>query len=138
MKITATIRNENSTNEVLVSTNASEKSISIPAKTGAAGSAVNGGELLFLALATCFCNDIYREAAKRQIKIHSVEVTVRGEFGGEGEPARFIHYDTRIEAPGSPEEELRQLIKHVDQIAEIHNTLRGGTAVSLQEVHLHS
>jgi uncharacterized OsmC-like protein len=35
---------------------------------------------LFLALATCYCNDIYREAAKRNIKVDSVEVEVEGTF----------------------------------------------------------
>lgn len=136
MKITASIRNENQNNEVLVKTNASEKSIALAAKTEGAGSAINGGELLFLALATCFCNDIYREAARKQIAIKAVEVTVYGEFGGEGEPARFIHYDTKMEAPGVPEADLQQLVEAVDQIAEIHNTLRGGIAVSLQNVQL--
>jgi uncharacterized OsmC-like protein len=29
---------------------------------------------LFLALASCYCNDIYREAAKRNIKVERVEV----------------------------------------------------------------
>jgi uncharacterized OsmC-like protein len=42
--------------------------------------------LLFLALATCYCNDIFREAAKQGLKIDGVEVKVEGEFGAEGEP----------------------------------------------------
>jgi uncharacterized OsmC-like protein len=56
--------------------------------------------LLFLALATCFCNDIYREAAKR-LKVQSVEVIVSGEFGGEGEPGSNIEYKAKIESDGS-------------------------------------
>jgi dienelactone hydrolase len=38
------------------------------------GSSANGGELLFLVLATCYCNDVYREAAKRGIRAESAEV----------------------------------------------------------------
>jgi uncharacterized OsmC-like protein len=59
---------------------------------------VNGGELLFLALATCHCNDIYREAAKRGIQIDEVDVTVEGEFGAEGECAKQIVYRPRVKA----------------------------------------
>ncbi len=36
-----------------------EQTLAIAAKAGAAGSSVNGGELLFLALATYYCNDLY-------------------------------------------------------------------------------
>ena len=62
--------------------------ISIASKDDGFGLAVNGGELLFLSIATCFCNDLYREAAKRDQKIDSMEVTVSGTFGKEGEPAQ--------------------------------------------------
>jgi hypothetical protein len=54
------------------------------------GSSINGGELLFAALATCFCNDRYREAAKRGVEVQDVEVEVTGTFGNPGEPARDI------------------------------------------------
>jgi len=36
------------------------KPITIEPKATGYGSSINGGELLLLALATCFCNDIYR------------------------------------------------------------------------------
>ena len=130
MKITASIKNSALQNEVIVNTEGSEKQLSIPGKTVGRGSSVNGGELLFLALATCFCNDIYRESARRNINIHSVEVTVSGEFGNEGEPASSIKYKTDIHSDAS-EEEILALIIHVDKIAEIHNTLRLGVDVSL-------
>jgi uncharacterized OsmC-like protein len=62
------------------------------------GSSANGDELLFLALATCYCNDIYREARKRGIEVERVQVEVTGEFGGEGEPAREIRYNASVDA----------------------------------------
>ncbi|MDP9110380.1 MAG: OsmC family protein, partial [Candidatus Eremiobacteraeota bacterium] len=66
-------------------TGASEQSIDLPAKPDRCGFGVNGGELLFLALGTCYCNDLYREARKRGIEISAVEVDVDGDFGAEGE-----------------------------------------------------
>ena len=85
---------------------------------------------MFLSLATCFCNDVYREAAKKNIVIESVEVTVTGEFGNEGEAISNINYQVNIQS-GSSESEIRKLINDVDKIAEIHNTLRKGVTVSL-------
>lgn len=97
------------------------------------GSSVNGGELLFLALATCYCNDIYREAAKRGIRVESVEVEVAGEFGAAGEPATNVSYHARIAAYASADM-IRQLANETDRVAEIQNTLRVVTQVTLNEV----
>src|SRR5688572_19205395 len=130
MKITAIIENSFQKNNIRVSTEDQEKSISIVGKSNGMGSSVNGGELLFLALATCFCNDIYREAAKRNLNIQSVKVTVTGNFGMEGEPATNINYITEIQSPDS-DSEIKSLIRYVDSIAEIHNTLRKGVNVTL-------
>lgn len=130
MQISASITNAGQTNELTVSTNAVSKQLLIPAKPDGRGSSVNGGEMLFAALATCFCNDVYREAAKRKLVIRSVKVTVSGSFGAEGEPAEAIQYSAEIDADAS-EEEINSLIIYVDEVAEIHNTLRVGTAVTL-------
>jgi uncharacterized OsmC-like protein len=45
-----------------------------------------------LALATCYCNDLYREARKRGIEVHRVEVEVEGSFGAEGAAAERLAY----------------------------------------------
>jgi hypothetical protein len=50
-----------------------------------------------------------------------VAVTVSGEFD-KGEAAKNISYEVKIESPNS-EQEIAELIEHVDRIAEIHNTL---------------
>ena len=131
MHISASITNKGQQNEIKVTTNQSSKQVSIPSKPNGKGSSVNGGELLFLALATCFCNDIYREAIKRQIEVRSVEVNVSGEFGSEGEPGFNIQYDAKVDANASVEE-INDLISYVDKVAEVHNTLRVGTAVRLK------
>ncbi len=132
MNISAAIKNSANKNDIIVATNNIEKQISIPAKKDGSGSSINGGELLFLSLATCFCNDIYREAAKRNMQINSVEVNVSGEFGKEGEPGSNISYTVNIESSNSSHQQINELINYVDTVAEIHNTLRKGVSVQLK------
>jgi len=130
MQISATIANSLNELATVVQTNDSVKEISISSKPNGFGSSVNGGELLLLSLATCFCNDIYRETAKRNITIHSVEVTASAQFDAEGEAGTNFHYKTNIVADASPEE-IRALIEHTDKVTEIHNTLRNGVVIQL-------
>ncbi|HEY3402442.1 MAG TPA: OsmC family protein [Ohtaekwangia sp.] len=132
MNISAKIKNSFQKNDITVTTNGDEKKLDIPGKAVGFGSSINGGELLFLSLATCFCNDIYREAARRKMEVSLVEIIVSGEFGKEGEPASNIEYAVNVEAPGSTQHDIDELIYHVDKIAEIHNTLRRGARVSLK------
>ncbi len=133
MIISASLNHNFSQNHIVLQTDGNKKSIEIPVKQNGQGSAVNGGELLFLALATCCCNDLYREAARRKISIHSVNVSVIGEFGAEGQAGANIFYKVNIESDAS-QDQIRQLIRDVDQIAEIHNTLRKGVPVKLQNI----
>ena len=67
MKIKAHIDNSAGEHHIALTTDDNVHSILIPPKPSGFGSSTNGGELLFLALATCYCNDIYREATKRNI-----------------------------------------------------------------------
>lgn len=129
MQISASIKNSDQQHHIVVSTEGNEKVLAIPAKAEGYGSSVNGGEFLFLSLATCFCNDIYREAAKRKMEISLVEVKVSGEFGKEGEPGSNISYEAKVESVNSSAEEIEALVEYVDGIAEIHNTLRKGVEV---------
>lgn len=130
MRISATIKNGLNQNGIVVSTNGQTKTIVIPSKDSGYGSSVNGGELLLLSLAVCYCNDIYREAAKRNIKILEIEVEVNGGFGGEGEPGTDFEYKPTIKS-NATSEELQHLIHHTDTIAEIHKTLRQGINIKL-------
>jgi len=128
MRIVAQIQNSEGKHDVTLQTNGTVHSLAIPPKSGGFGSSVNGGELLFLALATCYCNDIYREAAQREITVVSVEVTVEGDFGAAGEPARHVSYNAKVTAQAS-ESEIKELLYHSDTVAEIQNTLRIGTSI---------
>ena len=135
MKINARIQNSRNNHQVTLQTGENIHSINIPPKAGGFGSSANGGELLLLALATCYCNDIYREAAKRNIKVDRVEVEVDGDFGAEGEPAKNVVYRAKVEAQAS-EAEIRDLMRFTDTVAEIHNTFRVETPVVLSQIEV--
>ena len=130
MKVSAVIKNKFHQHEIVVQTNEDSKEISIAHKPAGYGSSVNGAELLLLSLATCFCNDIYREAAKRNIEVSEVEVVYTGDFGAEGEPGSNFQYRANVIA-NAASEEIEALIKYTDSIAEIHNTLRKGLDITL-------
>jgi uncharacterized OsmC-like protein len=131
MKISANIKSKFNQHEAVVNTNGATKEIQIPVKPTGYGSAINGGELLMLALATCFCNDIYREAAKKNIVVNGVDIEFTGEFGAEGEPGTNFEYKANVISDAHAEK-IEQLIAHTDRIAEIHNTLRKGLDVKLR------
>lgn len=133
MQINASVKNSAGRHEVTLSTNDNVHSLTISPKAGGPGSSINGGELLFLSLATCYCNDLYREAAKQGIEVQQVEVEVRGEFGGEGQAARNVSYRATVTAQAG-EAQIRELMAHTDRMAEIQNTLRTGLPVRLEGV----
>ena len=133
MKISARVENSEGQHKVSLGTNENTHSISIPPKPSGFGSSANGGELLFLALATCYCNDIYREAAKRGLKVERVEVDVEGDFESEGGPASNVTYRARVAARAS-EDEIRDLMQYTDRVAEIQNSLRYEIPVSLKGI----
>jgi uncharacterized OsmC-like protein len=130
MKIVARLSNTSSGHMVEVETEGRKQSIAIAPKSGGRGSSINGGELLFAALATCFCNDLYREAAKRGIDVEDVKVEVTGTFGNPGEPARDISYRVQVHAD-APKATIDDLIRATDSVTEIQNTVRGGCDVRL-------
>ena len=130
MKFSAYVSNRPGDHQVTLKVGEKEQHLSIaPKETG--GSSITGGELLFLALATCFCNDIYREAAKWDIRVQHVEVEVDGDFEAPGKPGTNIVYRARVQADAS-DDKIRELILHTDAMAEIQNTLRVGTPVKLE------
>ncbi|MEO8611865.1 MAG: OsmC family protein [Chloroflexota bacterium] len=131
LKISAQVKSRKGDHEVNLETNGAIQSIEIVPKAGGYGSSVNGGELMFLALATCYCNDIYREAKKRGIKVHNVQVEVTGDFNETaGSRAENITYKALVEAEAS-EDAILELMQYTDTVAEIHNTLRAGISVTL-------
>lgn len=130
MKISATINSESNLHQVSVETNGASKQLTVSPKPDGFGSSINGGELLLLSIATCFCNDIYREAARRNLAVQQVSVHVTGEFPAEGEPGTNFQYKADVKS-SAPATEIAELINYVNEIAEIHKTLRNGIDVKL-------
>lgn len=130
MDISATVRSTPHGHEVRVRTGDSAQSIAIPAKAGGRGSAVNGGEFLLLALATCYCNDLYREAARLGIAVDGVEVEATAVFPGIGLAATDIRYRVRVDSPAGAAA-VAALVRETDAVAEVHNTVRAGVPVVL-------
>ena len=130
MQIAAVVTNSVAGHQVVVRTGTSAQSLSIPPKTTSKGSAVNGGEFLMLALATCYCNDLYREAERLGVPIESVEVEASAEFPGIGLAATDIKYRATVSSSASSSA-VEQLLRETDAVAEIHNTVRAGVPVEL-------
>lgn len=99
------------------------------------GKGFNGGQLLYLSIAACVSNDLYREAAARGLELTRVAVTVDGDFPARGEGSTPIVYDVTLDGDAS-EAELDALLDEVVRIAEIPRTIRDGTEVELRERHV--
>ena len=130
MRIAASVSNRDRDHRVTVTTADVSQTLPISAKDVGRGSSVNGGEFLMLALATCCCNDIYREAERLGIAVDAVDVEAEADFDGGGLAARNIRYRVRVQSPAS-RSVVEQLLRQTDTVAEVHNTLRSGAAVSL-------
>ncbi len=127
MRISASLKNSASGHALTLRTADQPQALAVASKpTG--GSAVNGGEFLMAALATCYCNDLWREAAARGIVLTAVEVEASAEFAAAGLAASDIRYRARVESP-APAEQIEALLRETDAVAEVHNTVRAGVAV---------
>jgi hypothetical protein len=73
--------------------------------------------------------DAYKE---RGLEVVSVQVEVTGRFSTKGAAAEDLQYRVSVKAKSSKEEVL-ELMRHTDTVAEVHNTLRRGAAVILRE-----
>jgi uncharacterized OsmC-like protein len=101
-----------------------------PVEAGGGGKGFNGGQLLYLAVAGCISNDLFREAPRFGVELDSVRVTVDGDFSGDPAVSTAVTYDVELAGSG----DLEALVREVDRIAEIPNSLRRGTPVSLGRV----
>lgn len=102
-----------------------------PAEAGGGGRGFSGGQLMYLAIAGCISNDLFREALGRGITLDQVVVRVDGDFVGDPAVSTEVSYEVEINGDAD-DEALRDLIDHVDRIAEIPNSLRSGTPVRLR------
>jgi uncharacterized OsmC-like protein len=130
MEISATVTNSTCAHAATVRTGAVTQSLAVRPKATGLGSSVNGGEFLMLALATCYCNDLYREASRLRIPIEGAEVEATAEFPGVGLAATNIRYRAVVKSSASAEA-IAQLLRETDAVAEVHNTVRAGVPVEL-------
>src|SRR5215469_10628644 len=130
MRIAARLANRASSHDVTLDTAGVTQSLAVAAKATGGGSAVNGGEFLMLALATCYCNDLYREAKRLQILLERVEVEATAKFEGIGLAASDIHYRAKVSSPAAGTA-IAELLRQTDAVAEVHNTIRVGVPVEL-------
>ena len=104
-----------------------------PADGGGRGVGFNGGQLLYLAIAGCVSNDLFREARADGIALDRVRVVVDGDFQGDPPVSTDVTYAVEVAGDASTEA-LQRLVAKVDAIAEIPNSLRAATAVRLGRV----
>lgn len=89
---------------------------------------LSGGHLLHLAVAGCFFNDILRVAASRDIAITDLRISADGDFEGDPLLSTGIRYSIEI-AGDAPEQQLRELVRDVEEKAAIPLTLEKGVSV---------
>ena len=73
---------------------------------GGEGLGFNGGELLLLAIGGCYSNDIFREAARKGIQVHAVQLRVSADWGGAPVRAQNVEFSVTVEAD-APSPRLR-------------------------------
>jgi len=101
-----------------------------PLEAGGGGLGFNGGQLLNLAVAACISNDLFREAAREGITLRRVRVSADSDYSGN--PAVSGPIECVVEVDGNaPTERLAELVRAVDSIGEIPNSIRRGTEVRL-------
>lgn len=88
----------------------------------------NGAHALHLAVALCVLNDIWREAAAREIELRGVAVEADGGFD-DAWRSTGISYAVTLDAACSPQA-AEELLAAVDEVAEIPRALRDGAPVS--------
>jgi organic hydroperoxide reductase OsmC/OhrA len=102
-----------------------------PTATGGGGLGFNGGQLLYLSIAACWSNDLYREAATMGIQLDGVELTVDGDFPARGSGSTPITVDLVVRS-SAPEDAVRELIAEVERVAEIPRAIREGPQIEVR------
>lgn len=108
-----------------------------PEAAGGGGLGFNGGQLLYLSIAACLSNDLYREAATLGIALDAVEVTVDGDFPGRGAASTPIAVDLVVRGRAT-EAQLQTLVAEVERVAEIPRTTREAPSIAVRATAIDS
>lgn len=87
-----------------------------------------GAHLLHLAAAGCVLNDLYREASTMDLAIRGVRVSAEGDFDSATWRSTGITYAVDVDTSAS-EERVEELLRRVDDVAEIPRAIRAGASV---------
>lgn len=90
-----------------------------------------GAHLLHLAAAGCVLNDLFRESAALGVSLRGVRVTAQGDFDATTWQSTGITYSAVIDSDAS-DSEVQELLRRVDEVAEIPRALRAGSSVERQ------
>jgi uncharacterized OsmC-like protein len=104
-----------------------------PAAAGGRGLGFNGGQLLYLSIAACVSNDLYREARTMGLELRRVAIEVDGDFPSRGSASTPIDVTVSIESDADAAA-IDALLAEVDRVAEIPNSMRGTTPVVIRRV----
>ena len=102
-----------------------------PGAAGGGGLGFNGGQLLYMSIAACWSNDLYREAATMGIALDGVEITVDGDFPSRGSGSTPIAVDVVVRS-SAPEARVRELVPEVERVAEIPRAIREGPPIEVR------
>jgi len=102
-----------------------------PAAAGGRGLGFSGGQLLYASIAACVSNDLYREAVTLGIGLTRVAIIVDGDFPARGKPSSPITVEVELDGDTS-EARLDELLAIVDAVAEIPNSIRPTTPITIR------
>ena len=101
------------------------------AAAGGGGLGFNGGQLLYMSIAACWSNDLYREAATMGIELDGVEISVDGDFPARGSGSTPVTVEVVVRSR-APEDKVRAIIAEVERVAEIPRAIREGPPIEVQ------
>ncbi len=104
-----------------------------PKGVGGDGFGYSGGQVLVLAVGTCFYNNLYYAADERGIKIISVELEVTSGWTEEPKVSSGIIISAQVEAEASPNE-IEELIHHANRVSVVSNSVRQGATVAMGSI----
>jgi uncharacterized OsmC-like protein len=91
-----------------------------------------GAHLLHLAAAGCVLNDLYREASAMGLVLHGVRVSAEGDFESTTWHSTGISYSADLDTDAH-EDEVEELLRQVDDVAEIPRAIRAGGPVERRQ-----
>jgi len=94
------------------------------------GMGFGGGEILCLAVGTCYYNNLRREANHRNIELVLIEIEVTADWDDPSPIASEIRIKPKIESQAS-QDEIESLLEYAIQVSSVANTISHTVPVRL-------